>query len=112
MVTPHMAVPCIEFCPLTAGWRILAKHQTCWHYASMLVQINIRDVPDDVRDILAERAASQGKSMQEFLRIELEKLASRPSLDGWLNRVRTRKVLSPNRITAQQILEDRDSERR
>ena len=33
----------------------------------MAIQINIRDVPEKVRDELAARAALQGKSMQEFL---------------------------------------------
>jgi plasmid stability protein len=57
----------------------------------MSTQINIRDVPESVRDELAARAALQGKSMQEFLRAELERLAARPSIDAWLQRVRTRK---------------------
>lgn len=42
----------------------------------MALQINIRDVPEKVRDELAARAALQGKSMQEFLRAELERLAA------------------------------------
>ena len=50
----------------------------------MAIQINIRDVPERVRDELAARAALQGKSMQEFLRAELERLAARPSIDAWL----------------------------
>jgi plasmid stability protein len=49
----------------------------------MGIQINIRDVPERVRDELAARAALQGKSMQEFLRGELERLAARPSIDAW-----------------------------
>jgi hypothetical protein len=42
----------------------------------MAIQINIRDVPEKVRDELVARAALQGKSMQEFLRAELERLAA------------------------------------
>jgi len=57
----------------------------------MSIQINIRDVPEKVRDELAARAALQGKSMQEFLRAELERLAARPSIDAWLQQVRKRK---------------------
>jgi plasmid stability protein len=48
----------------------------------MSVQITIRDVPDAVRDELAARAALQGKSMQEYLRTELERLAARPPADS------------------------------
>jgi antitoxin FitA len=56
----------------------------------MAIQINIRDVPEKVRDELAARAALQGKSMQEFLRAELERLAARPSIDAVTPRVAVR----------------------
>jgi plasmid stability protein len=78
----------------------------------MGIQINIRDVPEKVRDELAARAALQGKSMQEFLRAELERLAARPSVDAWLQRVREMKRSAPGRVSSQQILEHRDADRR
>jgi plasmid stability protein len=71
----------------------------------MAVQINIRDVPEKVRDELAARAALQGKSMQEFLRAELERLAARPSIDAWLQQVRKRKRATQTRISSKQILD-------
>ena len=58
------------------------------HNAVMSVQITIRDVPDAVRDELAARAALQGKSMQEYLRAELERLAARPPVERVLERIR------------------------
>jgi plasmid stability protein len=48
--------------------------------------ITIRDVPDDVRDELAVRAARAGRSLQEHLRLELTELARRPSVDELLRR--------------------------
>ena len=60
----------------------------------MPVQITIRGVPEKVRDELAARAALRGQSMQEFLRGELERIASRPSLDALRRRVRDRKRAS------------------
>jgi hypothetical protein len=78
----------------------------------MSVQITIRDVPEKVRDELAARAALQGKSMQEFLRAELGRLAARPSIDVWLQQVRKRKRATQTRVTARQILEHRDIDRR
>jgi plasmid stability protein len=78
----------------------------------MAVQITIRDVPEKVRAELAARAALQGKSMQEFLRAELERLAARPSVDSWLEQVRKRKQASQTRVSAKQILQDRDADRR
>ena len=90
----------------------LAICPQCWHYEIMAVQINIRDVPEKVRDELASRAAMQGKSMQEYLRAELERLAARPSIDGWLQQVRKRKRAAQTRISSEQILDERGDERR
>jgi plasmid stability protein len=78
----------------------------------MGVQITIRDVPEDVRDELASRAALQRKSMQEYLRGELERIASRPSLENWLHTVRERKDASGTRVAAATIISARDTDRR
>jgi antitoxin FitA len=78
----------------------------------MSVQINIRDVPERVRDELAARAALQGKSMQEFLRAALERMAARPSVDSWLEQVRKRKRAAQTRVSPKQILEHRNADRR
>jgi plasmid stability protein len=78
----------------------------------MSVQITIREVPEKVRDELAARAASQGRSMQEFLRAALERLASRPTVEAWVQQVRSRKRAGQTRITSEQILKSRDSDRR
>jgi plasmid stability protein len=78
----------------------------------MAVQLTIRDVPEKVRDELAARAALQGRSMQEFLRAELERLASRPSVDAWLHQVRRRKEAAQTRVSAGLILKIRDADRR
>jgi hypothetical protein len=84
----------------------------CGHYASMSVQITIRDVPEKVRDELAARAALQGKSMQEFLHAELRRMAMRPSIDGWLQRVRKRKRATQTQVSVDEILQNRDADRR
>ncbi len=78
----------------------------------MPVQITIRDVPEEVRDELASRAANERKSMQEYLKQELERLAARPSLHTWLERVRERKRLTGRRVSRRQILQQRDADRR
>lgn len=82
------------------------------HNAGMAVQITIRNVPDEVRDKLAARAALQGKSMQEYLRGELIRLTDRPSMESWVARVRARKEASGTRISAEEILRHRDADRR
>ncbi len=77
----------------------------------MTVQITIRGVPRGVRDELAARAALQRQSMQEFLRCELERIASRPSLDVWLQGVRDRKQAAGTRVLPSRILRARDRDR-
>ena len=77
----------------------------------MPIQITIRGVPEEVRDELAVRAALQRQSMQKFLRCELERIASRPSVDAWLQSVRHRKAGTATRIPPSSILRARDADR-
>lgn len=78
----------------------------------MGVQVTIRDVPEAVRDELAARAARAGQSMQEFLRLELARLAARPTVDAWLEQVRERKRARATRVKRSDILRARDADRR
>ena len=78
----------------------------------MPVQITIRGVPEEVRDELVARAALQRQSMQEFLLSELERIASRPSVEMWLQAVRERKTATDNRVPSSDILSARDQDRR
>jgi len=78
----------------------------------MTIQITIRDVPGEVRDELAARAALQGKSMQEYLKGELERLSSRPPIERVLARIRERKALAATRVPPEEILRHRDADRR
>jgi len=91
---------------------MLAKCQRRCHGDIMPVQITIRDVPEAVRDELAARAARAHQSMQEFLRGELARLASRPSLDAWLEQVREHKRGNATRVSRREILRARNTDRR
>jgi plasmid stability protein len=82
------------------------------HIAIMAVQITIRNVPEEVRDELAARAARDRKSMQEYLKEELERLVARPSIHAWLEGVRARKRSADRRLSTKQILKHRDADRR
>ena len=75
------------------------------------MQITIRGVPEGVRDELAARAAAQRRSMQEFLRGELERIVARPSLDAWLREVEYRKEATGTHLAASAILRERDADR-
>ena len=78
----------------------------------MAVQITVRNIPEAVRDELAARAALAHKSMQEYLRGELTRLASRPSIDRWLERVGARQNATRTRLSANAILGHIDAGRR
>jgi len=78
----------------------------------MPTNVTIRDVPDEVRDELAARAALAGRSLQEHLRAELIELARRPSVAVLMDRVRARKQATRGKLSAAQILRFRDNDRR
>ena len=63
-----------------------------------------------MRDQLASRAALQRQSMQEFLRCELERIASKPSINAWLQGVRQRKEAAGTRIPPSSILRARNAD--
>jgi len=78
----------------------------------MGVAITVRDVPDEVRDELAARAARAGKSLQEYLRGMLIDTAARPPVDDVIARARARVAATGVRIEAESILAARDADRR
>ena len=82
------------------------------HNAGMATSITVRDVPDEVRDELAARAARAGRSLQEHLRRELIEMARRPSGEALLERVRTRVETTGTRLDVETILNHRDADRR
>ncbi len=78
----------------------------------MSVAITVRNVPDEVRDVLAARAARAGKSLQEYLRSMLVDTASRPSIEDVIARARARVDATGVRADADSILAARDPDRR
>ena len=78
----------------------------------MSVAITVRDVPDEVRDELAARAARAGKSLQEYLRGMLVASAARPPVDDVIARARARVDATGSRVDAESILAARDADRR
>ncbi|HET7294894.1 MAG TPA: hypothetical protein VFM88_20920 [Vicinamibacteria bacterium] len=78
----------------------------------MRTSLSVRNVPKEVRDELAARAARCGKSLQEYLLAELERLARRPTPEAWLERVQARKSATGSRAPARAILAARAADRR
>ena len=67
--------------------------------------ITVRDVPTDTRDALAARAAASGRSLQQYLRAELIRLAERPDNVAIAKRAHERLRLTGEGVTSDQILE-------
>lgn len=80
------------------------------HNACM-ANITVRNVPEGVRRAIAERAARQGQSMQEYLLGELRKL-SRPTNAEVLDRARARVKATGTRVSAEEILAAIHADRR
>jgi len=76
-----------------------------------MVAITIRDIPDDVRDELAGRAARSGKSLQEYLRGMLIETAGKPTVAEVLRRARARVEATGSRLDATTLLADKDADR-
>jgi len=78
----------------------------------MATNVTIRNVPDDVRDELASRAAMAGRSLQEHLLAELTALARKPSAAVVLARIRARKKATGTKLSGKEILRLRDADRK
>jgi len=76
-----------------------------------MAAITIRDVPDEVRNELAARAARSGRSLQEYLWAQLAEMASRPSVDDAVTAARQRARLSGTRLASKDIVAARDADR-
>lgn len=61
----------------------------------MPVNITVRDVPSEVRDELAARAARSGRSLQEYLKGELIDLAHRAQAADVVVEIRRRAAFRP-----------------
>jgi len=72
----------------------------------------VRDVPDDVRDELAARAARTGRSLQEYVRAMLVEAAARTPVEDVIARARLRVETTGSRVDGAALLAARDADRR
>ena len=91
-----MAAAELSGCPgARSTWRAFIMHN------EYMTLIQIRDVPESVRDELARKAAAAGQSMQAYLLGELSKLAERPSMAEITRRAQARARASGSTVTMQ-----------
>lgn len=76
-----------------------------------MVAITVRNVPEGVRDELAQRAARSGRSLQEYLAVQLTEMASQPAMEDVIARARARARATGRSLSPDSIVADRDAER-
>jgi antitoxin FitA len=73
--------------------------------------LQIRDVPDDVRQTLKTRAAAAGQSLSEYVLRELSQLARQPTLSELTERIGHRGAAEPRTRAADVLRAERDGRR-
>jgi hypothetical protein len=76
----------------------------------MSVAITIRNVPEEIRNKLAARAAGSGRSLQEYLLAELTASATQVSVDDIISHVRP--VTATSVLEVAEIIDDVGADRR
>lgn len=74
----------------------------------MSIMVQIRNVPDELHRLLKSRAASEGKSLSEYLLTELRHIAERPTAAEMRERLRSREPVIPF-STEEAVRAERDS---
>jgi antitoxin FitA len=82
---------------------------TCFNVSHMSKMIQIRHVPDDLHRVLKSRAAKQGMSLSDYLLQELRKSAEVPTIQEWLERVRSRIPVTPDISSEEAVRAERDA---
>jgi plasmid stability protein len=71
--------------------------------------IQIRGVSDEAHRRLKARAALEGKSLSEYLRLELEHLAALPTIEEMIERVASREPVDLGEPAAEIIRREREA---
>ena len=77
-----------------------------------MTAITIRNVPHEVRDELAARAARSGRSLQEFLLLQLTEIATSPSVEDAIAQARAQARAIGAHLSSADILAARNADRR
>lgn len=77
----------------------------------MATTMTIRNVPERVSTTLAARAARSGRSLQEYLLVELTELAEQPTAEDLMDQAAARAAAAGTRLEVGLLLKDRDADR-
>ncbi len=75
----------------------------------MAKMIQIRNVPESLHRTLKVRAAQAGMSLSEYLLMEVQQVADRPTIEELFERVRKRAPVTGGESSAQIIRRHRDA---
>jgi plasmid stability protein len=73
-----------------------------------MAHIQIRNVPPDVHQLMKERAAKAGKSLSDYLLGELARSAAVPTVEEFVERVRSRPLVRLKTRPADLVRADRE----
>lgn len=93
--------------PASLPARTLDSLEECKHNVSM-PNVLVRDLPDDVHAALQRKAEKRHQSLQQYLTVELRRLAERRQLDDVLDDIEQR---SGGRVGLSVALDDLEDER-
>ena len=78
-------------------------------YCATVAHIQIRNVPPDIHRLLKARAKKAGMSLSEYLLADIRRSAEVPTMEEFIERVRSRPLVRLKTRPADLIREDRDS---
>jgi antitoxin FitA len=82
---------------------------TCNYANRMPTMIQIRHVPDALHRKLKARAAREGKSLSEYLLLEIERLAELPTMEEMRERLARRSRVDLHPSPTEMVRAERDS---
>jgi plasmid stability protein len=82
---------------------------TCAHATHMPRMIQLRNVPDDLHQVLKARAAMEGMTLSDYLTAEVRRTAERPTPREMRERLSSRAPVRPTISPAAVIRAERDS---
>jgi len=76
----------------------------------MSVHLQIRDLPDEIHQVLQERAAARGLSLRQYVLEVLREHCQQPTLEEWLDGLRQLTPVTTSTSPAKALQEAREAE--
>ncbi|HEV3072956.1 MAG TPA: hypothetical protein VHB47_00955 [Thermoanaerobaculia bacterium] len=76
----------------------------------MSVHLHIRDLPDEIHQLLQQRAAAHGLSLRQYALEVLREHCQQPTLEEWLDGLRQLTPVTTSTSPAEAIQEAREAE--